>query len=139
MHYKKGIIIMYNRLMSKDMKKTKNGKSRKHNKLSKKSSKKYTRRQHGAGLGSDLRQKLVTLCRQGKWDEYDAVTQQIISDYRVKDRKDFFIHLDNQISTFKPETVLCLERTLTQLQEDGIPESMVHLLTVEKIRNSLNK
>uniref|UniRef100_A0A6C0BTV4 Uncharacterized protein n=1 Tax=viral metagenome TaxID=1070528 RepID=A0A6C0BTV4_9ZZZZ len=91
--------------------------------------------QRGGGLGSDLRQKLVTLCRQGKWEEYDAVTQSIINDYRRSGKNDFLIHLDNQMSTFKRETALCLERSLTQLQEDGIPESMVHLAHVTSIRD----
>lgn len=85
-------------------------------------------------MGSNLRQKLVTLCRQEKWDEYDATTQQIIHDYRINGKKDFFIHLDRQIATFKPSTALCLERCLTQLQEDGIPESMAHLEYVTNYR-----
>jgi hypothetical protein len=96
---------------------------------------KRTRKQRGGGVGSDLRQKLVSLCRQGKWDEYDALTQNIIDDYRRAGKKDFFIHLDNQMTTFKKETALCLERSLTQLQEDGIPESMVHLARVIDIRD----
>jgi hypothetical protein len=50
-------------------------------------------------------------------------------------KKDFFIHLDNQIKTFKNDTLLCLERTLTQLQEDGIPESMIHLARVLDVRD----
>ena len=114
-----------------NMRKTliKNKRSRKHYKRTRKTVKR------GGGLGSDLRQSLVTLCRQGRWAEYDAITQQIITDYRIKDKKDFFIHLDNQIKTFKKDTLLCLERTLTQLQEDGIPESMIHLSRVLDVRD----
>jgi len=106
-------------------------------KKSGKSRRRLTRKivKRGGGMGSDLRQSLVTLCRRGKWEEYDTITQQIISDYRLKNKKDFFIHLDNQIKTFKPDTLLCLERSLTQLQEDGIPESMVHLSHVLDVRD----
>ena len=97
---------------------------------------KRTRKQRGGGgVGSDLRQKLVSLCRKEKWDEYDALTQKIIYEYRRYGKKDFFIHLDNQMSTFSKSTKLCLERSLTQLQEDGIPESMVHLAHVLDVRD----
>lgn len=93
----------------------------------------------GGGLGSDLRQQLVTLCRKGNFDEYDAITQKIIDDYRRLSKKDFFIHLDNQIKTFSKNTLLCLERNLTQLQEDGIPESMIHLKYVIDVRDGIVK
>ena len=87
-----------------------------------------TRRKLGGGSpGNDIRQQLVTLCRRGKWDEYDAVTQTIMRDYWVNGKKDFFTYLDKQIHTFSPETLACLKQSLTQLQEDAIPESMPHL------------
>lgn len=97
----------------------------------------HTRRrkhQRGAGLGSDLRQQLVTACRQGDWDKYDGITQQILTDYH-SGKKDFFIHLKNQMRTFKKDTVLCLERSLTQLQELAIPESMEHLSYIIDVRD----
>jgi hypothetical protein len=106
---------------------TKSKRTRKNNKR--------RRHQKGGGIGSDLRQQLVSLCRQGKWTEYDTITQRIIDDYRLNSKNDFLIHLDNQMSTFKRETALCLERSLTQLQEDGIPESMVHLARVLDMRD----
>ena len=120
---------MYNmrKTLIKRKKYTKSKRTRKNNK----------RRSHqkGGGLGSDLRQQLVSLCRQSKWEEYDSITQRIIDDYRLNNKNDFLIHLDNQMSTFKRETALCLERTLTQLQEDGIPESMPHLARVLDMRD----
>jgi len=91
--------------------------------------------------GSNLRQKLVTLCKKEEleekrdWKEYDKVTQEIINDY-IKGDKSFFIHLDKQIKTFKPETLRCLERSLTRLQEDAIPESMPHLYYILTHSNS---
>ena len=53
-----------------------------------------------------------------------------MNDYWVNGKKDFFIHLDRNIHTFKPETLACLKQSLTQLQEDAIPESMSHLFYV---------
>ena len=120
---------MYNmrKTLIKRKKITKSKRTRKNNKR--------RRHQKGGGIGSDLRQQLVSLCRQGKWTEYDTITQRIIDDYRLNSKNDFLIHLDNQMSTFKRETALCLERSLTQLQEDGIPESMVHLARVLDMRD----
>ena len=120
---------MYNmrKTLIKRKKITKSKRTRKNNKR--------RRHQKGGGLGSDLRQQLVSLCRQSKWAEYDSITQRIIDDYRLNNKNDFLIHLDNQMSTFKRETALCLERSLTQLQEDGIPESMVHLARVLDMRD----
>lgn len=90
-----------------------------------------TRRKLGGGsLGSDIRQQLVTLCRKNKWAEYDDLTQKIMKDYWVNGKKDFFIHLDKQITSFSPESLDCLKQALTQLQEDAIPESMPHLYYV---------
>ena len=102
--------------------------------------------------GSDLRNQLVTFCRQGKWEKYDEITQQIITDYRdIHPNKNFFNHLKNQIkinykedgnpfiesTTFSDNTLLCLERALTQLQEEGIPESMVYLHVVSDLARKL--
>jgi hypothetical protein len=102
--------------------------------------------------GSDIRNQLVTFCRQGEWEKYDDITQQIIKDYRdVRPNKEFFNHLKNQIkiiykedgnpsiesTTFSDNTLLCLERSLTQLQEDGIPESMVYLHVISDIARKL--
>lgn len=85
------------------------------------------RRFRGGSSGSNVRQQLVILCKRGKLTEYDDLTQQIMRDYWVNGKKDFFIHLDRNIKTFSPETLSCLKRSLTQLQEDAIPESMPHL------------
>lgn len=135
------------------IKRKKSGKSKKHNRRTRKMvkrgggkwdrpKKQITTTPYKRSSGSDMRQKLVDLCRDGKWDEYDAVTQEIIKEYRQNDKKDFFYHLKNQIkikygadgitpeiesTTFGDNTLLCLERSLTQLQEDGIPESMIYL------------
>jgi hypothetical protein len=111
------------------IKRKKSRKSLRRNKRTRKNNKR------GGGIGNELRQQLVTLCRQGKWEEYDAVTQKIISDYRLNNKTDFFIYLNKQMSTFSKPTILCLERSLTQLQEDGIPESMVHLAHVIDVRD----
>ena len=81
----------------------------------------------GGSHGSDLRQRLVSLCKSKKWNEYDSLTQQIMRDYWINGKKDFFIHLDRNIKTFSPETLYYLKQSLTQLQEDAIPESMPHL------------
>ena len=85
------------------------------------------RKLKGGSQGSDIRQQLVTLCKKNKWSEYDELTQKIMKDYWVNGKKDFFIHLDRNITTFSPETLACLKQSLTQLQEDAIPESMAHL------------
>ena len=77
--------------------------------------------------GSDIRNELVRLCKHNKWDEYDALTQHIMKEYWVNGEKDFFIHLDRNIKGFKNNTLRCLKLSLTQLQEDAIPESMKHL------------
>lgn len=107
----------------------------KRKKTSRQKKRRHTRKnQRGAGLGSDLRQQLVTACRQGDWDKYDGITQQILKDYH-SGKKDFFIHLKNQMPTFKKDTVLCLERSLTQLQEMAIPESMEHLSYIIDVRD----
>jgi hypothetical protein len=90
------------------------------------------RKLKGGSYGSDIRQQLVTLCKKHKWHEYDALTQKIMKDYWVNGKKDFFIHLDRNITTFNPETLSCLKIALTQLQEDAIPESMPHLYYVMK-------
>lgn len=127
---------MYN--MRKTLiKRKKSGKSRKHYKRTRKMVKR------GGGLGSDLRQKLVTLCRQGRWAEYDAVTQQIIKEQEALTqhssdpdiKHDYFIHLERNIKTFGRDTLWCLERNLTQLQEHGIPHSMPPLEYVINVRD----
>lgn len=81
----------------------------------------------GGSSGNDIRQQLVTLCRKKDWVAYDALTQQIMKDYWVNGKKDFFIHLDRNIHNFTPSSLSCLKLSLTQLQEDAIPESMPHL------------
>lgn len=90
------------------------------------------RKLKGGGSGSDIRHQLVTLCKRGKWAEYDALTQKIMYDYWRNGKKDFFVHLDRHIHTFTPETLACLKQSLTQLQEDAIPESMPHLYYIMK-------
>lgn len=105
----------------------KNHKSYKRDKQDRKCINKTRRKFRGGSYGSDLRQRLVSLCKNKKWNEYDNVTQQIMRDYWVNGKKDFFIHLDRNIKTFSPETLYCLKQSLTQLQEDAIPESMPHL------------
>jgi hypothetical protein len=45
---------------------------------------------------------------------------------------------DNEPRGFKIDTILCLERCLTRLQEEAIPESMVHLTTAVNARKSIN-
>lgn len=82
-----------------------------------------------------MRAELVRLCKKNEWEEYDKITQSIIDDW-VKGDKSFFIYLDKQIKTFKPETLQCLERSLTRLQEEAIPESMEHLHYILTHRNS---
>lgn len=96
---------------------------------------------------SDIRNQLVTLYRNSEMTKYDEITQMIIRNYRaVVSNKDFFHHLKNQIkikykkgepvidsTTFSENTLLCLERCLTQLQEDGIPESMSYLYVITKL------
>lgn len=97
----------------------------------KKGYKRHTRKLRGGASGSDIRQQLVTLCKQNNWTEYDAITQQIMRDYR-NGKKDFFIHLDRNIKTFSLPTLSCLKQSLIQLQEDAIPESMPHLAYIMK-------
>jgi hypothetical protein len=95
----------------------------------------------GGGIGSNIRQELVTLCRQGKWAEYDDLTQRIIKEQDVLTqhnpdiKHDYFIHLEKNIKTFGRDTLRCLERNLTQLQEQGIPPSMQHLEYVTDVRD----
>jgi hypothetical protein len=91
-----------------------------------------THNQQGGSYGSDLRQRLVSLCKNKKWDEYDSTTQQIMKYYWVDGKKDFFIHLNRNIRTFSHETLYCLKHALTQLQEDAIPESMLSLAYIMK-------
>jgi hypothetical protein len=87
----------------------------------------------GGSSGSDIRQQLVILCKRGKWTEYDNLTQQIMRDYS-NNKKNFFIHLNRNIKTFSRKTLSCLERSLTQLQEHAIPESMPHLAYIMQQR-----
>jgi hypothetical protein len=77
--------------------------------------------------GNNLRNLLVQLHNDRNIREYDLITQKIIFKYRKENDKGFFIHLDRQIKTFRKHTLIALERSLTQLQENGIPESMPHL------------
>lgn len=113
-------------------------KTKKNNKKKNQKTKQNTKRfhhQYGSGKGNDLRAELVRLCKKNEWEEYDKITQSIIDDW-VKGDKSFFIYLDKQIKTFKPETLRCLERSLTRLQEEAIPESMEHLHYILTHRNS---
>lgn len=112
----------------------KNRQSYRKNKRKTRQIKRSTRRHklRGGSIGNDIRHKLVTLCRRGNWTEYDEITQKIMRDYWVNGKKDFFTYLDNQIHTFTPETLACLKQSLTQLQEDAIPESMPHLSYIMK-------
>ena len=111
------------------------------------------RKQKGGGIGNDLRTQLVNLCKEGNWEEYERVTDRIIDDYR-HGKKDFFIYLDKEMFLkserdthnkknkkprgFKIDTILCLERCLTRLQEEAIPESMIHLTTAVNAHKSIN-
>jgi hypothetical protein len=86
------------------------------------------------------------------WKRYDLVTQQIIYDFREHEATDFFDYLESdyltplirEYSTLAAEDplkdvhktrILSLERSLTQLQEDGIPPSMIHLAHVIEVRD----
>jgi hypothetical protein len=110
------------------------------------------RKQKGGGIGNDLRTQLVNLCKEGNWEEYDRVTDHIIDEY-IRGKNDFLIYLDKEMflkserdthkkykkpGGFSRDTILCLERCLTRLQEEAIPESMVHLTTAVNVRNSIN-
>ena len=79
----------------------------------------------GASLGSDIRQKLVTSCKRGNWEQYNDLTQKII-DYSIN-RKDFFIHLDRNIHTFKQDTLSCLKQSMIQLKANNIPDAILFL------------
>ena len=108
------------------------------------------RKQKGGGIGNDLRTQLVNLCKEGNWEEYERVTDHIIDEY-IRGKNDFLIYLDKEMFLkserdthnkksrgFSRDTILCLERCLTRLQEEAIPESMVHLTTVLNARKSIN-
>jgi hypothetical protein len=81
--------------------------------------------------GSDLRNKLVMLCRKNKWEDYHNLTNDIIKNKNLT--KEFLYHLQNEInlqtykSSFRDNTLLCLEPCLTRFQEEAIPESMDYL------------
>lgn len=77
--------------------------------------------------GNELRRELVKLHEEGDLDEYEDLVQKIIMDYHRNNNKGFFIHLDRNITSFKPTTLQALERALTRMQEEAIPESMIHL------------
>lgn len=83
---------------------------------------------------------MVILCKKKNWEEYDKLTQQIIHDYRMNlvnntnHTTDFFVHLDRNYNNFSDDTKLCLERCLTQLQEDAIPESMYYLSDILNLK-----
>lgn len=113
--------------MPKSKKNSKSSKTHKQDRKRIHKTRRNLRKLSGGSYGSDLRQRLVSLCKSKKWNEYDDVTQQIMRDYWINGKKDFFIHLDRNIKTFSPETLYCLKQSLTQLQEDAIPESMPHL------------
>ena len=95
--------------------------------------------------GSEIHKQLVDLCKKEDIESYEAITQQIMSDWRNRKRA-FFIFLDEQMDILvkkyidngknqnDADDILCLERSLTQLQEEGIPESMKHLVTVMDIK-----
>jgi hypothetical protein len=93
----------------------------------------------GGSVENVLRYKLVKLCKYGDWKTYDRITQKIINDYR-RGKNDFLIYLDNYMKdTFEnPKTILCLERVLTGLQEEAIPESMPHLDYILKFKQINN-
>lgn len=91
--------------------------------------------------GSDLRNELVQLCKHNRWDEYYDLTQQIIDDYRLRNDKSFFIHLQRNYfgdsktnKGFNFNTKICLEKALTTFQEEAIPESMPFLYDIMKLQ-----
>jgi dihydroxyacetone kinase-like predicted kinase len=86
--------------------------------------------------GDKLVDKFKELCDSKNETEYDKMTQEIIEKYIKENNKDFFIYLDHKIKKFDVETLQCLERSLTRLQEDAIPESMPHLHYILTHRNS---
>lgn len=88
--------------------------------------------------GSDLRQELVTLCKNNKWKEYDILTNNIIDDY-TNNKKDIFIHLENNFDTFSDTTKLCLLRFLTRAQEEAIAESMKYLHEIMLLTNKISR
>jgi hypothetical protein len=102
-------------------------------------------RSSAINTGNNLRQLLVNLCKQNDMEAYDKVTQQIMREYWDANRDnnnssrsiDFFTHLKNNYDTFSINTKLCLERCLTQLQEDAIPESMYYLSDIIQLKQSL--
>jgi len=103
---------------------------RKKIKTKKKSLKMFRRTiKRGGNKGNNLRQQLVNACKQNDWNEYNRITDEIISDY-INGDKSFFIHLNRNFHTFKPETKKCLELALTRAQEETIPESMSHLYSI---------
>ena len=94
----------------------------------------------GGGRGSDQRQRLVSLCRRGDMEQYHQLTNQIIEEHKFQgNRCDFIDHLDKQIHTFKPETLLCLEKSLTRMQEEAIAESMKHLDIIMELRRKVGQ
>lgn len=108
----------------------------------------YTSLKTPNNSGNNLRQNLVKLCINNNWEEYDKLTQKIMSDYwnnyrmnldnNTNNTIDFFIHLERNYDTFSDKTKMCLERCLTQLQEDAIPESMSYLDDILRIKNMNN-
>lgn len=86
--------------------------------------------------GSDLRQKLVTLYKYKKLEEYDKITDKIITDY-IDNKNDIFLHLNNKFNTFSERTKISLERFLTRAQEEAIQESMPYLYEIMIIKNKL--
>lgn len=88
-----------------------------------------SRRKSGGGsYGSDIRQELVTNCRRNNWNQYNALIENIINDYRAnKGRSEFFNHLNNQIHTFSPQSLNCLKPCLIQLNEQGISDAIPYL------------
>jgi len=91
----------------------------------------------GASLGSDIRQKLVTLCKRGNWEQYNDLTQKII-DYSIT-RKDFFIHLYRNIHTFKQHTLSCLKQSMIQLNANNIPDAIIFLYYILCKNNELQE
>lgn len=80
--------------------------------------------------------KFKEACDSKNEKEYDKITLEIKNKYINENNKDFFTYLKYKLKLLDKETLKCLERSLTGLQEDAIPESMPHLHYILTHRNS---
>ena len=92
---------------------------------------------------NDTVEKLVDLCENKNWEEYDKVSQDIMKEYWKTYRMssntnattiDFFEYLNNNYNELPLNKKLCLERSMIHLQEDAIPESMSYLSDIFRLK-----